>query len=203
MENANEVLIPKIVDPKDYGLDEKQGSEVEKEFLPVITERENLTSIYSDIVSKEITREIEAEAYDLRLKLVKVRTNTDRIHKAAKAFYLAGGKFVDAWKNKNNTIIEQMEEKLKEIETTSARAGVAEESRTLTFGITMGGARWIIGLAGVRPAATWLVQRQAPCTFAPLSPVQLRDGRPADSMALDPAQAFPGALLSSFSFLAP
>ena len=122
MENANEVLIPKIVDPKDYGLDEKQGSEVEKEFLPVITERENLTSIYSDIVSKEITREIEAEAYDLRLKLVKVRTNTDRIHKAAKAFYLAGGKFVDAWKNKNNTIIEQMEEKLKEIETTSARA---------------------------------------------------------------------------------
>ena len=57
----------------------------------------------------------------------------------------------------------------------------------------MRGARWIIGLAGVRPVATWLVQRQAPCTFAPLSPVQLRDGRPADSMAVDPAQASPGA----------
>lgn len=105
-----------LVDPKEYGLEPKQAEEVESVFLPVIAERENLSSDYEKIVASEISEQVTQDARELRLKLVKVRTNTDKIHKTAKAFYLAGGRFVDAWKNKNVTVISQMEEKLSEIE---------------------------------------------------------------------------------------
>ena len=105
-----------LVNPKEYGLEPSQAEQIESVFLPVIQERENLAELYTNIVSKEITKELGSDAKDLRLKLVKVRTNTDRIHKEAKAFYLAGGRFVDPWKNKTVTVIETMEEKLFEIE---------------------------------------------------------------------------------------
>jgi len=111
---SNELV---VVDPKEFGLDEKSGKEVESVFAPLIAEREALTSAYEAILAKEITPEIVKEAYQLRLRLVKVRTGTDKVHKTAKAFYLAGGKFVDAWKNKNNSAVELMESKLTEIET--------------------------------------------------------------------------------------
>jgi chemotaxis protein histidine kinase CheA len=105
-----------VVDPKEYGLEPDKAKEVESVFLPIIAERESLEETYLSITSKKISPELTQEARELRLKLVKVRTNTDKIHKSAKAFYLAGGKFVDAWKNKNVTVIEQMEEKLFDIE---------------------------------------------------------------------------------------
>ena len=105
-----------IINPKEYGLDEKQAIEVESNFLPVEVDKENYAKIYETIVSKEISKETITEARELRLKLVKVRTKTCDIHKVAKAFYLAGGRFVDALKNKNVTVIEQMEEKLSSIE---------------------------------------------------------------------------------------
>jgi len=112
MENDELVL----VDPKEFGLEPEQAKEVELVFTPVIAERQNLIPEYNDIITREITKELTVEARELRLKFVKVRTSTDKIHKAAKSFYLAGGRFVDAWKNKNITVLTQMEEKLSEIE---------------------------------------------------------------------------------------
>ncbi len=111
-----EVLPAVLVDPAEFGLDAEKAAEVESVFLPVVTERDLLAENYAVITSQEITPKTTQQARDLRLKLVKLRTNTDRIHKAAKAFYLAGGRFVDAWKNKNVVVIEQMEEKLEDIE---------------------------------------------------------------------------------------
>lgn len=105
-----------IVDPQEFGLQEEQAEEVQSVFLPVIEERRNLEPSYSAIIQAEQTQEISKKAKELRLKLVKVRTATDKIHKTAKAFYLAGGRFVDAWKNKNNAVIEEMEANLKEKE---------------------------------------------------------------------------------------
>ena len=52
----------------------------------------------------------------LRLKLVKVRTGIADIHKSQKSFFLASGKFVDAWKNKETLPVTQMEEGLSKIE---------------------------------------------------------------------------------------
>jgi hypothetical protein len=104
------------VDPAEFGLEPAQAAEVETVFLPVIAERNALAESYDAIVGAEITPALIDEAHELRMKLVKVRTNTDKIHKAAKAFYLSGGRFVDAWKNRNLVAITLMEDKLFEIE---------------------------------------------------------------------------------------
>lgn len=112
-ETKNQIV---VVDPKELGLDETKAKEVESVFTPLIIEREALTVIYQQLITEEMSKELVNKAYQLRLKLTKVRTGTDKVHKVAKAFYLAGGRFVDAWKNKNNIAIEQMESKLEEIE---------------------------------------------------------------------------------------
>lgn len=123
MANEKVVVVEAVViSPTEFGLDEKQGKEIESQFTPVIADRMNFEKDYLRIVGQPINPETEKEARELRLKLVKVRTSTDTIHRTAKAYYLAGGKFVDAWKNRNNTVIETMETKLKEIETTTERA---------------------------------------------------------------------------------
>lgn len=106
----------KLVDPAEFGLTTDKAAVIEQSFAPVISEREALNQVYDLIIKKEITPETAKEAGDLRKKLVKVRTKTAEIHKVEKAFYLAGGRFVDAWKNKNTVAIEQMEETLSGIE---------------------------------------------------------------------------------------
>jgi hypothetical protein len=104
------------VNPEEFGLDVEKASKIESSFAPVIVEREGLISVYEGILNLEINPETCKQAKELRLKLVKLRTSTDRIHKAEKAFFLAAGRFVDAWKNKTNTTIEEMESRLSEIE---------------------------------------------------------------------------------------
>ncbi len=105
-----------LVKAKDYGLEENKAIEIESKFAPMIAEKEALLSIYNDIITSELTPGLCAKAKDLRNKLVKVRTGIAKIHKTQKAFYLAGGRFVDAWKNANTEPVTQMEEKLSEIE---------------------------------------------------------------------------------------
>lgn len=116
MEVAEQTTAIVKVDPKEFGLDENKAAQIEQAFAAVNSEREALTAMYAEIIVKEITPELIKEAGELRKKLVKVRTGTDRVHKSEKAFSLAYGRFVDAWKNKSNTPVELMEEKLSEIE---------------------------------------------------------------------------------------
>jgi DNA repair exonuclease SbcCD ATPase subunit len=104
------------LNPKEFGLEEKQVQTIEAAFMPKIVERDGLKTIYSELITKEITPELCKEAKNLRLKLVKVRTGIAEIHKVQKAFYLAAGRYVDAWKNKETLPVEQMEEKLCELE---------------------------------------------------------------------------------------
>jgi hypothetical protein len=104
------------IDPKEFGLEEVQVATIEQAFMPKIAERDGYAQIYEQIITKELTPELCAEARELRLKLVKTRTGIAEIHKTQKAFFLAAGKFVDAWKNKETAPVEQMEEKLSEIE---------------------------------------------------------------------------------------
>ena len=104
------------VDPKEFGLEVEQVSTIEQAFLPKIQEREALVAIYDQLITSELTPELSKQAKEVRLKLVKVRTGIADIHKTQKAFFLAAGRFVDAWKNKETLPVEQMEEKLSEIE---------------------------------------------------------------------------------------
>jgi len=102
--------------PKEFGIEESKATVIEQSFLPKVVERDGLIAVYENILTKEITKDVCTEAATLRKKLVKVRTGIADIHKTEKAFYLASGRYVDALKNKHTLPIEQMEEKLAEIE---------------------------------------------------------------------------------------
>ena len=104
------------LNPKEYGLDEQKVQTIEQAFSPKIEERKLLSEIYAEIIKSELTPELCKRAKETRLKLVKVRTGIAEIHKTQKAFYLAAGRFVDAWKNKETEPVEQMEAQLSEIE---------------------------------------------------------------------------------------
>ncbi len=104
------------IDPKEFGLEQKEAATIEQAFLPKIAERDALLEMYESMLKAEITPAVCKQAKELRLKLVKVRTGISEIHKTQKAFFLAAGRFVDAWKNKETTPIEQMEENLTDIE---------------------------------------------------------------------------------------
>lgn len=105
-----------IIKPEDFGLKVENVKKIEDAFLPKIAERDGLTTIYKGLITKEISRDLCKEAGDLRRKLVKVRIGISDVHRTQKAFFLASGKFVDAWKNKETLPVTQMEEKLAEVE---------------------------------------------------------------------------------------
>lgn len=110
---ATEIL---KLNPDEFGLKEDQAETIEKAFMPKIIERNALAEVYENLITGELSPELCVEAKALRLKLVKVRTGIAEIHRTQKAFYLAAGRYVDAWKNKETLPVEQMEEKLDGIE---------------------------------------------------------------------------------------
>lgn len=116
--NKNETTTVEVVkiDPKEYGLEAKKVKSIEEAFQPKIIERDGLIPFYKEILEKEITKEVCDEAHKLGNKLTKVRTGISGIHKTQKAFFLAAGRFVDAWKNKETEPILQMEENLTTIQ---------------------------------------------------------------------------------------
>lgn len=115
MENQTQQLV--IIDPKEYGLEESQAEKMTSGLSTVLTERKALEEIYNEVILKELNADTFKEARELRLKVQKNRTTgIEAWHKSNKAFYLAGGRFVDAYKNKEVIVNEQMEAKLLEIE---------------------------------------------------------------------------------------
>ena len=104
------------LNPAEYGLKENEVQPIEKAFMPKIVERDALKPIYEALITEELTPVLCVKAKELRLKLVKVRTGIAEIHKTQKAYFLAAGRFVDAWKNKETLPVEQMEENLEAIE---------------------------------------------------------------------------------------
>lgn len=105
------------LNPTEFGIDENRGLEIVNKFSPLQFEINAYNEQYKSILESELTEELTVKARDLRLKLKDIRTKqVNKIHKSEKDFYLQGGRFVDAWKNKLNTIIEVQEYKLQQIE---------------------------------------------------------------------------------------
>lgn len=101
----------------EYGLEETKAQEIAAQFRPMLDKMEELEKEFNEVINIPIdTPEAAKKAKELRLKYVKVRTGTAEIHKKQKAFYLAGGRFVDGWKNAQLFASEGKEEKLSEIE---------------------------------------------------------------------------------------
>jgi hypothetical protein len=109
------------IKPEEFGLQESEVVIIEQAFMPKIVERDALKTVYEDLLIQEITPELCQKAKSLRLKLVKIRTGIAEIHKSQKAYFLAAGKFVDAWKNKEMLPVTEMEENLEAIEQHYAR----------------------------------------------------------------------------------
>ena len=95
-----------VINPKEYGLEEKQAEKMTSGLAVVLTERKVLEGIYNAVIAKELNAETFKEARELRLKVQKNRTTgIEAWHKTNKAFYLAGGRFVDAIKNKEIDVV--------------------------------------------------------------------------------------------------
>lgn len=106
-----------IIDPKDFGLEEKKALEIKSGLTIYLEERKVLEKQFIQAMEMEITEENVKYFGDVR-KLIK-KNRTDGImkwHKREKEFYLAGGRFVDAIKNKEIGINYDMEEKLEAAE---------------------------------------------------------------------------------------
>lgn len=103
----------KIIDPIEFGLEVAKATEILSGLSNVLVEREVLKKEYEDVVYLEIKPENIPIFKELRLKIVKNRTQgIEKWHKINKAFYLDVGRFVDAVKNKEITINEEMESTL-------------------------------------------------------------------------------------------
>ena len=104
------------VDPNQFGVPEKIASNVQSVFQPMLDKMVELEEEFNFVSGLDPSSDIaEAKAKDLLKKYVKVRTGTADIHKQQKAFYLAGGRFIDAWKNAQLFASQGKEEKLKAI----------------------------------------------------------------------------------------
>ena len=104
------------IDASEYGLEETKAQQIEAQFKPMLEKMSELEKEYNEVIKLEVSGETCAKAKELRLKYVKVRTGTAEIHKNQKAFYLAGGRFVDGWKNAQKFASEGIEDKLMAIE---------------------------------------------------------------------------------------
>lgn len=112
------------IDPKEFGLTETKAQEVAAMFQPMLEKMVELENEYNALTASikgDPTQQDCKAAKELRLQYVKVRTGTASIHKDLKAFYLAGGRFVDGWKNAQLMASQGVEERLKEIETHQER----------------------------------------------------------------------------------
>lgn len=106
-----------IIDPTEYGLEKTKAIEMTSGLNSIIEERNSLEVIYDELIIKELNQETLKEARELRLKVKNNRTKGIEVwHTTNKEFYLAGGRFVDAVKNKEIAANIRMEAKLDEIE---------------------------------------------------------------------------------------
>ena len=97
-----------------FGIEPSKAKEMVGGLDSTLADREVLKNAYIDVIELDITSENLSTFKELRLKLVKNRTSIETWHKNNKAFYLAGGRFVDAIKNKEIEVNKEMESKLLE-----------------------------------------------------------------------------------------
>ena len=114
MKTENELS---VINPVQFGLEEIQANELTKDLTTIVKEREILIEAYEDVMLLEITEENIPMFKSLRLQIRDNRTKgIEKWHKTNKAYFLSGGRFVDATKNKEIEVNERMEKKLLDAE---------------------------------------------------------------------------------------
>ena len=105
------------VKSEDFGITEKDAQELTKGLDTIKNERQLLVEEFNEVSTLEVTEENIKTFRVLRLKIRDNRTKgLNQWHKTNKEYFLAGGRFIDAIKNKEILVNEQMESKLMEAE---------------------------------------------------------------------------------------
>lgn len=105
------------IEAAEFGLEESKAAQIAEQFRPMLDKMIELEEEFNEVVQLSIDDPATSrKAKELRLKYVKVRTGTAEIHKQQKAFYLAGGRYVDGWKNAQLFASQGIEERLEQIE---------------------------------------------------------------------------------------
>jgi len=117
-----------VVSPKEFGIEEKQASELLSNLPQIKKEREVLALQYDEIIKMDIENpETSKKARELRLLIRDNRTKgIVQWHKVTKDYFLKGGQFVDAIKRKEIEVNERMESNLEQIE---KHAEIKEQKR--------------------------------------------------------------------------
>ncbi len=106
-----------IINPKEFGLEENKALELTSGLTLILTERETLKNAYIDVIDLDVTEDNLATFKELRIKIMKNRTQgIEKWHKEKKEVFLRGGQFVDAIKKSESFENERMETALLEKE---------------------------------------------------------------------------------------
>jgi hypothetical protein len=107
-----------VVNPKEFGIEEKQAGELLSNLPQIKQERTVLELQYDEVVKMDIENpETAKKARALRLLIRDNRTKgIIQWHKVTKDYFLKGGQFVDAIKRKEVEVNERMEANLEQIE---------------------------------------------------------------------------------------
>jgi hypothetical protein len=87
---------------------------VEEAFLPLILRMNELDKEFAEVIKMEDGKEAVKASTELASKYKKLRTDTGKEHTKQKAYYLAGGRYVDKWKNQQLALSETKECELNE-----------------------------------------------------------------------------------------
>jgi hypothetical protein len=104
------------IKPEMYGLEVTEATQLLGGIDIISAELEVLKNAYIDVISLEITTENLPVFKDLRKNFTKNRTSRERLRKAKKAYFLNGGRFVDAVFKNIDAECELMESKLLAVE---------------------------------------------------------------------------------------
>ena len=105
MEKQTKALVP-----SDYGLEETQATEITVGLSTIKKEREALIESFENVIQEEISEDNIPMFKALRIQIRDNRTKGILPwHKANKAYFYSGGKFVDEIKNREIQINERME----------------------------------------------------------------------------------------------
>ena len=113
IKNKLHIMNEELIKSETFGIEESKANELTKGLETILAEREVLKESYLDVIELEVVKENLSTFKELRLMIVKNRTKgIEKWHTQNKAFFLAGGRFVDAIKNKEIRVNKDWEEKL-------------------------------------------------------------------------------------------
>lgn len=98
------------------GLPENKIAQLQKVLIPMFDKLDEFESEYNGILERPMDEEASKDARELRLKMVKIRTGTEKIRKEQKKEFVLAGKAVDGIAALVTHQVSSKESKLQEIE---------------------------------------------------------------------------------------